>query len=308
MPTGTPTNRSSITLPTDLSQEILEKARGDSVVMRLARQMALPGRGLTIPVVTGDPEAAWVTETDNKPVSAPGLSQKIMQPYTLSVIVPFSNQFRRDLRALYDNIVARLPGALAVKFDKTVIGAVAKPGSNFDNFALCTAQSLVAASNYTAYSGLVAADADIAENGGFLTGFALSPAARSILLNAVDKNDRPLFINSVNDGAVDRILGQPAVFGKGMYKAGAAAGESSPAVAPIVGVAGDWTQAVYGLAETFEISISDQATLTYLNDQNETVTINLWQKNMFAVRAEFEIGFVADTNCFNLLLGAAPST
>lgn len=304
---GTPTNTTAITLPTDLSQEILQKARDESVIMRLATEMVLPGRGLTIPVITGDPEAEWVTETGNKPVNAPGLSQKIMAGYTLAVIVPFSNKFRRDLGALYDNIVARLPGALAKKFDRTAVGAVEKPGSNFDNFAACTAQSLIPSGGASTYNGLVAADADIADNGGLLNGFALSPAGRSILLNAVDSTGRPLFVNSVREGAVDRILGNPAYFGRGVYKAGAAGVGTAPGTPAIVGVAGDWTQALYGIAESFDISISDQATLTYLDDENQTVTINLWQKNMFAVRAEFEVGFVADTSCFNLLTGAVPT-
>ena len=300
------TNRSAITLPTDLSKEILQKAMGESVIMKLAQKQTIPGRGVTIPTITGDPEAYWVEETDSKPVSAPGLNQKNLTPYTLAVIVPFSNQFRRDLRVLYDNIVARLPGALALKFDKTVIGAVAKPGTNFDNFAACTAQSLVPGVGHTTYAGLVAADADIAENGGLLSGFAFSPAGRSMLLNAVDKNDRPIFINSVAEGAPDRLLGVPAVFGRGVYKVGTPAGVSDAGSPAIVGVAGDWTQAIYGIAEEFDLSISDQATLTYVDGNNQTVTINLWQRNMFAVRAEFEVGFVADTSCFNLLTGATP--
>lgn len=305
---GTPTNTTAITLPTDLSAEVLQKAHDESVVMRLATPIALPGRGLTIPVITGDPEAEWVTETGNKPVKAPGLSQKVMAGYTLSVIVPFSNQFRRDLRVLYDNIVARLPGALAKKFDATVIGAVQKPGNNFDNLAGCTAQSLIPSGSATTYSGLVAADADIAAHGGLLSGFALSPAGRSILLSAVDSTGRPIFVNSVSEGAVDRILGNPAYFGRGVYKAGAAGVGTAPGTPAIVGVAGDWSQAMYGISESFDISISDQATLTYTDDNNQTVTINLWQKNMFAVRAEFEVGFVADTDCFNLLTGAVPQS
>ena len=36
-------------------------------------------------------------------------------------------------------------------------------------------------------------------------------------------------------------------------------------------------------------------------------TINLWQQNMVAVRAEIEVGFRADTSVFNLLTGAVPS-
>lgn len=64
----------------------------------------------------------------------------------------------------------------------------------------------------------------------------------------------------------------------------------------IIGIAGDWTQAFYGVANNLNLSVSDQATLT-----DGDTTINLWQRNMFAVRAEIEIGFVADTSVFNLL-------
>ena len=75
---------------------------------------------MTIPVITGDPEAAWVGETDKKPVKRGTLATKVMQPYTLAVIVPFSNQFRRDVPALYDELVKRLPLALAQKSDAPV--------------------------------------------------------------------------------------------------------------------------------------------------------------------------------------------
>ena len=308
MPDNYPTNRGAITLPTDLSEEILQKAQSQSAIMQLAQKIALPGRGLTIPVITGDPEAAWVEETGAKPVSAPGLGNKIMKGYTLAVIVPFSNQFRRDLKRLYDNIVARLPGALAMKFDQTVIGAVNAPGLNFDTFANCTAQSIVKSLSADTYDGLVAADGDIADHNGLLSGFALSPKGRSILLSAKDKDDRPIFINSVQDGAPDRLLGVPAIFNRGVYKAGAAGVGTAPGTPAIVGVAGDWAQAMYGIVDNFDISISDQATLTYVDDNAQTVTLNLWQRNMFAVRAEFEVGFVADTSCFNLLTGAVPES
>jgi hypothetical protein len=62
---------------------------------------------------------------------------------------------------------------------------------------------------------------------------------------------------------------------------------------------------MYGVVEGVNISISDQATLDLGNGQ----TINLFQQNMFAVRAEIEIGFVADTTVFNKLTsaGSTPS-
>ena len=300
---GISTNRTNISLPTDIAQEVLQKTQGASAIMRLARQINLPGRGLTIPVITGDPEAAWVAETGKKPVSNPGLSQKIMQAYKLAVIVPFSDEFRRDLAALYDALVERLPGALALKFDQTVIGAVDAPGENFDTFAAATGQSIVAASNYTAYTGLVAAYADIASNGGALSGFGLSPAAKGILLSAVDGDGRPLFINSAAEGAPDRLLGVGAIEGRGLYKAGAAAVGTAAGTPAVVGVAGDWTQAVWGTVEGVQIRFADQTGLTIGTEQ-----VNLWEHNMFAVRAEIEVGFRADTACFNLLTGATPQS
>ena len=100
--------------------------------MQLARQIALPGNGTQIPVITGDPEADWVTETGSKPVSNPGLSKKIMQAHKLAVIVPFSDEFRRDAAALYNALIQRLPGALAKEFDKTVFFGSSL--ANFDRF------------------------------------------------------------------------------------------------------------------------------------------------------------------------------
>jgi len=70
--------------------------------------------------------------------------------------------------------------------------------------------------------------------------------------------------------------------------------------AAVVGFAGDWSQAVYGTVEGVQIAISDQATLT-----DGSTTINLFEQNMFAVRAEIEVGFRCDTTVFNKLTGAA---
>lgn len=276
----------TITLPSEVSGEILQKTQEESAIMRLARQVTLPGRGLTIPVITGDPTAAWVAETAAKPVSNATLNTKLMQAYKIAVIETFSKEFVRDAAALYDALVSRLPGALAAVFDSTVIGGTPVPGSNFDTLAGCTQQAI----DTDAYAGLVAADTDIAVNGGVLNGFAFSAQGRGILLSAVDGSKRPLFLASANEGVVNRVLGVPTYFNKALYKAG---------TPNVVGVAGDWTQAMYGTVEGVEISFTDTATLASGN-----TTINLWQQNMVAVRAEIEVGFRADTTVFNLLTKA----
>lgn len=281
---GISTNRTNINLPTEVAQEIMQKVQEQSAVMQLARQIPLPGRGVTIPVITGDPQAGWVEETGAKPVSNPTLATKVMQAYKLAVIVPFSDEFRRDAASLYDAIVARLPLALAAKFDATVFGAATgAPGSNFDTLGAATAQSLAT----DAYAGLVAADTAIATAGGIMNGIVLAPQGKGILLAATDGDHRPLFINNVSEGAVPMVLGSRTVLSKGAYVAG---------TPNHVGIAGDWSQAMYGTVEGVQIRFADQTSLT-IGGEN----VNLWEHNMFAVRAEIEVGFRADVNCFNVL-------
>ncbi len=282
---------SSIELPSEVSSEIIAKTLEESAIMRLARQITLPGRGLTIPVITGEPTAEWVAETNKKPVSNSSLSTKLMTPYKIAVIETFSNEFKRDAKALYDEMVRRLPAALAKTFDQTAIGAVTKPGDNFDNFASCAKQSILT----DAYGGLVDADIDIATNGGMLNGYALGAQGRGLIIKAVDSTGRPIFQPSANDGAPSRLVGAPTYYNRGLYVAETASDDA------IVGIAGDWSKALYGTVEGVQISITDTATL----DIGGGNSINLWQQNMFAVRAEIEVGFRADLSAFNLLTGAA---
>lgn len=265
---------SNIVLPHEVSSEIWAKTLEESAVMQLARRMTLPGAGVEIQTITGEPVANWVSETAKKPVSEPSFGSKTMRGYTMAVILPFSNQFRRDKERLYEEIVARAPYALGAKLDKTVFGGDAAPGQYFDTLANATAVSIAT----DTWGGLVTADATIAAADGILDGWAISPQAKAMLLTAKDTTGRPLFVNSmVTDGAVPSLMGQRTTIKKSVYKAG------SPNQ---LGFAGDWSSAVYGVVEDISTSISDQATLT-INDEQ----VNLWERNMFAVRFEFEVGF-----------------
>ena len=67
-----------------------------------------------------------------------------------------------------------------------------------------------------------------------------------------------------------------------------------------MGIAGDWSQAIYGTVSGVTVDISNQATITMDGEQ-----VNLWERNMFAVLAEIEVGFRADTSVFNLLTASA---
>ena len=286
---GINTNRTNISLPAEVSAEIIAKVQEESAIMRLAKPINLPGRGLTIPVIAGDPEANWVDETNAKPVSNPTLSQKNMKGYTLAVIVPFSNQFKRDAQALYAEIVSRLPKVLGNKFDATIFHGTA-PGTGFDVLTGCTTET-ISGTGKSFYKALVNSDVAIAAAGYAVNGYAMSPQARGEMLLAEDNNKRPLFVNNVAEGGIPRLLGQPVYYTRGVYGAGDATNPD------VLGVAGDWTQARYGIVQGVDVSISDQATLTISNSQ-----VNLWERNMFAIRAEIEVGFVATADAFRKIV------
>lgn len=293
--TGTPINRSNIQLPNAVSAEILQKTQEASIVMRLARQIPLPGNGVQIPVIASDPAAEWVTETGTKPVSTPTLDKKIMQAHKLAVIVPFSNEFRRDAAALYNALIARLPGVLAEKFDQTVFfGPASGTLANFDNLSAVTGYDL-GATGASTYAGLVAADGAISTQGGVMNGIALAPQGKSALLGAVDGENRPLF-NTVTENGITRVLGAPVLISKAAYKAGTSGSGATP---DVVGIAGDWNHAMYGTVDGIQIRYSSDATLAVSGG-----TINLFQQNMFAVLVEIEVGFVAETAYFAKLTKA----
>jgi HK97 family phage major capsid protein len=272
---------SGIILPEAVSNEILSKVTETSVVQAASRRIDLPGRGTAVNIITGEPVADWVGETSAKPVSNGTAQTKILRPYKLAVIETFSNEFRRDLPALYQALADRLPAALAKKFDTTVFHGNT-PGSDFDSLAAATGVELT-------YDGMVDAIAEIGDAGYDLNGIIVSPAGEATVLKLKDLQERPLFISNLQgEGGIGSMLARP------VFKSRAAGAEG------VLGFTGDWTQAVYGTVGDVTIKVSDQATLTAGD-----ATINLFQQNMFAVLAEIEVGFrVGDIDAFRKLTPA----
>src|SRR5699024_10295306 len=152
------------------------------------------GGGIDIPIITGDPEAEWVSETDEKPVSRPSFANKNLKGYTLAVIVPFSNQFRRDLPALYNEIEQKLPQAHAKQFDRTALGFETCPGTGFDTVAYAPALELSGSyADYLAALGTVGGASDDAD----ITSVALSKSAEIDALGFADNTGRPLLVQDI---------------------------------------------------------------------------------------------------------------
>lgn len=278
----------------EISSEIITKAIDESAIMQLAPKMEIAGNGKKYQTITGDPVPEWVGETEVKPVGKFSFGTKEVEPYKMAIIVPFSDEFRRDKNALYNECINRLPKLFGKKFDATVMSTTA-PGQNFDVLGGVQAVSLTPAQGNTLYDQFVAVDQLIGNADGIMSGIALAPQGRSVVLGATDSTGHPLFTAGVQSGTVNPILGANVSVKKGVYVAGTAGNPGTPAV---LGIAGDFDNCAWGAVNSIQGAISDQATLTY-TDGGETVTLNLWQRNMFAVRFEIELAFmVRDANTF----------
>lgn len=276
-----------VVLPTEVSEEIWGKTVNASAVMAVSRQIRLPGGGIEIPIITGEPEAGWVNETDPKPVSEHTLSSKKIQAYKLAVIELFSDEFKRDLPTLYTELVRRLPYALGRKFDQTVLGATAAPGDNFDKLNDAAMVEIDPANLYQSLAGVYST---IAAADGAMSHWMTSPVFQGTLLGATDGFGRPLFTpDATTSNTVGQMLGLPIVKASGLEEG-------------VLGYAGDFSGgAVYGTVEGVKIDLNPNPVV----HKGEKV-VSGWESNMFGVRAEIEVGFrVVDKNRFAKLTAKA---
>src|SRR5690606_9082904 len=129
------------------------------------------------------------------------------------------------------------------------------------------------------YQSVVTAFAAVADAGGDVTSVALSPKGQTARMLATDADGRPLSVpgGPAEPGRVANVLGVDTVTSRAVYDQASAT----------VGVAGDWTAAVFGTVAGVQVAVNTEGSIT---DTGGT-PLNLWQRNMFAVRAEIEVGF-----------------
>lgn len=297
MATITLPTRGTSLLPRDITDMIFEDVARTSAVQQLARRVNLPLSGVAIPITTGKPSAGWVAEGAAKPVSDATLDVKLMDPKKLATIVIFSEEYIRSDRSLmFDNVRDQIREAFADAFDAAAIHGTNTP------FAAHLAQTTKtvelgtnAAGAGGVYKDLVDGLSLLVSDRKKLTGFAADPAAEPILLGSVDGNGRPILVDTDAGTVGQRLIGRPVAFGEGV-----GGGETVDEDLRLIG--GDWTKVAYGVGREITFDVSNQATVTLADD----TVINLWQRNLVAVRAEAEYGFViGDIDAFVEYVDAA---
>lgn len=291
MPPITAPAAGSDTLPRDVSEMIFERAESGSAVMQLALNEPLPSNGTAIPTITGDPVAAWVSESGRKPVSDASTGVKLMDPKKLAVIVAFSDEFlRTDRTNLPDRLRDKIATAFGQAFDRAAVHDDGGAGP-FTNYLAETTNAVELGTNTAADGGihqdLIDGLAAVVADEHTITGFAASPLVEPTLLGARDTTGRPV-LGDVNSDGVRTLLGRGIVYGKGV---GTAPNATPGPTDGIRIIGGDWGQAAWGAFGEIEYDVSREATLV---DSDGTTLLHLWQNNLVAIRAEAFYGWVVN--------------
>ena len=271
-------------LTPEQSAPIFERAARASVVQRLARRVPLGASGVNVPVVTSKPTAGWVSEANAKPASEGGMELKPMQPEKLATIIVVSAEVVRSNPGNYVTEVRnQIAEAFATAFDSATLHGTNTP---FDNYIGETTKSVelgtAAASAGGIYADIVDGLAQLVNDGKRLNGFALDERVEPVLLGSIDTAGRPLFTETPpaeTDVATreGRLIGRPAYVLEGV-----AAGD-------VLGFGGDWSQVAWGAIGGISYRVSTEAAVT-INGS----LVSLFERNLVAILAEAEYGFVVN--------------
>jgi len=285
---------------------IFDDARRQSVIMQLVPQMALGANGAVITTTTSKPTANWVGEGGQKPTSQGGKGlMPVAAKKLASIVVNSAEVVRADPGGYITGLYADLAEAFATAFDLACLYAIGGDGTGSGPFTTAladTTKEIYFGDADNAYLDVVAGLKLLVDDGRKLTGFAFGDVAEPVFLEAVDANKRPLFIDtpptesalpiSLAQLRQGRMLGRPAFIGQGVDNA------------DVLGFAGDWRKARWGVVGGISYRVSTEGTVTIDGD-----LVSLFENNLVAILAEAEYGFaVADEENFVKFLSGDDSS
>lgn len=273
----------------DQAEPYFAEASKLSAVQSLARQVPVGPNGVEFRQVTSKPTANWVDEGGRKPTTKGEIGLRSFKPHKIAAITVASAEVVRANPGNYINLYREeIAEAFAVAFDYAALWGIGGDGTGsgpFDAAIADTSKSVALGAAGQAEGGIYAdlngALQALVADKRKLTGWVLDDTTEPVLNSAVDLNGRPLFVESPYDGtSLDsgRLLRRPAVFSEDIARDN------------VVGFAGNWEKAIWGVASGISYDVSTQATVTIDGE-----LVSLWENNLVAIRTEAEYGFLLDS-------------
>lgn len=270
------------TIPTEQAELVLKEFAENSVVTQLAKPEIMTKPVKKFSYLTQGPGAYWVSETQRITASKATWLQAELVAKKLAVIIPTSREFLDYTVAdFFSEIRGAIAEAFYNKFDSAVLFGTETPyeKSIWDKID-SEGNKVVIGTGSNLYFDLNDALALVENGDNDPNGFVTTRQFKKDLRGTADENNNPIF-NDARGGATAEALGLPIAFANGQ------AWDKDKALI----IAGDWDYARYGILKDITYTISEEATLTTIVDEEEQ-PINLFERDMFALRAVMEIGFL----------------
>lgn len=271
-------------VPAEQGTLVLKEFMSNSVVAQLAKPepMTKPVKEFTY--LAEGPGAYWISETERIQTSkAKWLTAKI-EAKKLGVIIPVSKEFLKyTVTDFFNQMRPAIAEAFYTKFDQAALFGVNSPyaveTSVWEKITK-SGNKVEQGSTANLYTDLNALLALVEDGDNDPNGFTTTKKFRKDLRGAVDDRNLPIF-NDARQGETSQALGLPI---------GYANGKSWDYTKANL-ITADWDYARYGILQGIEYSVSEDATLTTIVDE-EGNPINLFERDMFALRATMYIGFM----------------
>lgn len=271
-------------IPSEQGTLVLKEFMTNSVIMQLAKPEVMTSPIKKFTYLASGPGAYWVDEAEKIQTSKATWLEAKMEAKKLGVIIPVSKEFLKySVKDFFTQMRPAIAEAFYTKFDQAALFGVGSPyavgTSVWENITTST-NTVERGSTANLYTDLNALLALVEDGDNDPNGFTTTKKFRHLLRGAVDINNLPIF-NDAREGETSRALGLPIGY------ANAKSWDATKAEL----ITGDWEYARYGVLQGIEYSVSEDATLTTVKGADGEA-INLFERDMFALRATMHIGFM----------------
>lgn len=271
-------------IPQEQGTLVLKSFMQNSATMQLAQYEEMTKPKKKFSYLADGPGAYWVGEGEKIETSKATWLEAEMEAKKLGVILPVSKEFLNySVTDFFNSIRPAIAEAFYTKFDQAALFGNNSPyatGVSVWEQIQESGNTIAEGSTENLYSDLNGLLALVEDGDNDPNGFATVRRYRQKLRGAVDVNGQPIF-NTANEGVANQLLGLPV---------GYVNGKSFDYDKARV-ITGDWQYARYGILQDIDYSISEDATLTTIADENGD-PINLFERDMFALRATMHVGFM----------------
>lgn len=285
-------------IPTEQGTLVMSDVMQSSAIMQLAQyeEMTKPKKEFTY--LADGPGAYWVGEAERIQTSKATWLTAEMEAKKLGVILPVSKEFLNySVSDFFAQMRPHIAEAFYTKFDQAALFGNESPyvaGNSVFDRATAAGNVIEQGTNATLYQDLAALIGVIEDGDNDPNGFTTTRRFKKDLRNEVDAQNRPIF-NDERSGVPGDLLGEPI-----NYVNRKSFDEDKAKL-----LSADWSFARYGILQGIQYSISEDATLTTIQDEGGN-PVNLFERDMFALRATMHVGFMTlKDDAFGILTAPA---